>query len=213
MGEGALLLDAGPTVTAGSRALLAAAACIERAAISGVETILPTLSSLLITFDPLHISPDALRITVASLLAQPGVAPPLSARTVEIPVRYGGGDGPDLADVAAHCALTPTEVVTLHAGSVYRVLMIGFAPGYPYIGPLPPALELPRRATPRQQVPAGSVAIAAGLAGIYPDQLPGGWHLIGRTDLRLFDPHTTPPALLAIGDAVRFVPIDGGVLP
>jgi KipI family sensor histidine kinase inhibitor len=107
--------------------------------------------------------------------------------------------------VAATLGLAPAEVVALLVAAPLRVMMIGFAPGYPYLGPLPAALQLPRRATPRQRVPAGSVAIAAGLAGIYPAALPGGWHLVGRTDARLFDPQADPPALLAPGDYVQFV--------
>jgi inhibitor of KinA len=127
---------------------------------------------------------------------------------IEIAVRYGGADGPDLLDVALQLDLTPDQVVALHTGQPYRVVMLGFAPGFPYIGPLPAALMLPRRATPRTAVPAGSVAIAAGMTGVYPQRLPGGWHLIGRTYAVLFDPHRSPPSLLQAGDQVQFVVAD-----
>ena len=125
-------------------------------------------------------------------------------------MRYGGEDGPDLDEVAVRLGLAPREVVAIHCEAIHRVLMIGFAPGYPYLGGLPPQLHLPRRATPRKAVPAGSVAIAAGMTGIYPARLPGGWHLIGRTEQRLFDPQAERPCLLEPGDDVRFVALPAG---
>jgi KipI family sensor histidine kinase inhibitor len=129
-----------------------------------------------------------------------------SARTEhEIEVRYGGEDGPDLAVVAAECGLAPERIVELHAGAEYRVAFLGFCPGYPYLVGLPRELEVARLASPRAQVPAGSVAIAGPFAGIYPSATPGGWRLLGRTETRLFDPAADPPALLAPGDRVRFV--------
>ena len=123
---------------------------------------------------------------------------------VEVPVHY---DGPDLEDVAARLGMTTAEVVALHSKSDYTVFMNGFLPGFPYLGPLPERLELPRRNTPRERVPAGSVAIAGRQTGIYPQTSPGGWHLIGRTDLRLFDPFRDPPVRLQPGMRVRFVPV------
>jgi KipI family sensor histidine kinase inhibitor len=207
MGEGGLLLEGEPASPLANRYALALAEALAARALPGVEAAVPAVGSLLVTFDPLALPWDELRAEVARLLDAAAPAPELPARVVEIPVRYGGEDGPDLPEVAAALGLSPAEVVALHAGAVHRVMMVGFAPGFPYIGPLPPALELPRRATPRTAVPAGSVAIAAGLTGIYPARLPGGWHLIGRTDLALFDPAAEPPALLRAGDGVRFVPL------
>lgn len=120
-----------------------------------------------------------------------------------IPVRY---DGPDLDDVAKRTGLTSSEVIERHAGRVYSVYLIGFVPGWAYLGDLDPALELPRRDQPRTRVPAGSVAIAGRQTGVYPLDTPGGWHLIGHTSTVMFDPMADPPATLAAGDRVRFVP-------
>src|SRR5579872_2912668 len=120
-----------------------------------------------------------------------------------IPVRY---DGPDLDEVAKRTGLTASEVVERHSGRLYTVYMIGFVPGWAYLGDLDPALELPRRDEPRTRVPAGSVAIAGRQTGVYPLDTPGGWHLIGHTSAPMFDPMASPPATLAAGDRVRFVP-------
>lgn len=125
------------------------------------------------------------------------------AQEVVVPVRY---DGPDLADVAVAVGVDVDEVVRLHATARYQVAFCGFAPGFGYLTGLPEALHLPRRTTPRTVVPAGSVAIAAGYAAVYPGASPGGWHLLGRTDLVLFDPDREPPALLTPGTVVRFEP-------
>jgi biotin-dependent carboxylase-like uncharacterized protein len=124
-----------------------------------------------------------------------------------LPVAYGGEYGPDLPAVAGRLGLSEAEVVRLHADATYRVYMIGFAPGYSYLGELPARLELPRLSTPREHVPAGSVAIAGRQTGVYSVATPGGWHLLGRTPVRLFDPEREPPCYLAPGDRVRFVPI------
>ncbi len=129
------------------------------------------------------------------------------ARVVELPVCYEVEFAPDLAEVAARCGLSAGEVVRLHSATLFTVRLLGFAPGFPYLEGLPRQLHLPRRAIPRVAVPAGSVAIAAGQAGVYPQASPGGWHLIGRTPRRLFDPAADPPALLKWGDSVRFYSI------
>lgn len=125
-------------------------------------------------------------------------------RLVEIPVCYGGEFGPDLEDVAARVKLSTGEVMARHSAAEYFVLQLGFAPGFPYLHGLPEELAVPRRATPRMAVPAGSVAIANRQSGIYPVEVPGGWNLIGRTPLKLFLPHDEPPTLLQPGDRVRF---------
>lgn len=133
------------------------------------------------------------------------------SRRVEIPVIYGGEAGPDLAEVAAIHQLTPKQVVELHAAAQYVVYFIGFQPGFPYLGGLDNRLHTPRRAEPRVVVPAGSVGIGGSQTGIYPLASPGGWQLIGRSDIPLFDPQHQPPTLLRPGDRVRFVPQEEGV--
>jgi len=128
-----------------------------------------------------------------------------AVETIVIHVRYGGEAGPDLDAVAERCGLTPAQVVEVHASVVYRAYMLGFAPGFAYLGELPGELELERLDTPRQRVPAGSVAIAGRQTAVYPSSTPGGWHLIGRTDAVVWDAGRDQPALIQPGNAVRFV--------
>lgn len=203
-GEAAFLVR-WSTRLAGAGAPLAAMAALQADPPAGLIDLVPAIDSLLVCFDPLIANRDRLAARLADLATHPPLTALPVGHEVVIPVRYGGDEGPDLHEVAAQSGLSPDEVVALHTGTVQRVLMIGFAPGYPYLGWLPPALHLPRRATPRLAVPAGSVAIAAGMTGIYPTRLPGGWHIIGRTGLRLFNPTADPPTLLQPGDRVRFV--------
>ena len=167
----------------------------------------PAHASVLVPFDPLAIDLGAVEATIAELLAS-GEVPPGTAEDddpLEIPVAYGGADGPDLEEVAQARGLRPSEVVNLHAGTAFRVLFLGFAPGFAYLGGLPPALATPRRATPRERVAAGSVAIAGEQSAVYPRAMPGGWNLIGRTDAVLFDARADPPTPLRPGRTVRFV--------
>lgn len=172
-------------------------------------TSVPAYASLLVPFDrwevTAHEAVQYLQALIDGLdldLQDPG--PP--ARLVEIPVRYGGDHGPDLADVAERTGLTLERVVEAHASVDYDCFFLGFAPGFGYLGLLPQELELPRRDEPRTRVPAGSVAIAGRQTAVYPSATPGGWHLIGRTEAALWDVERDPPALLAPGDTVRFVP-------
>lgn len=132
-----------------------------------------------------------------------------TSRCVEIPVHYGGEAGPDLAFVAERARLSSEEVIHLHCSAEYRVAMLGFSPGFPYLLGLDPRLTTPRRSTPRTLVPAGSIAIGGAQTGLYPQASPGGWNLIGRTALALFDPQRAAPSLLAPGDRVRFIAING----
>jgi KipI family sensor histidine kinase inhibitor len=132
------------------------------------------------------------------------------SRSVEIPVIYGGDQGPDLQNVAILAGLTTEEVIRLHSSAEYSVCFIGFLPGFPYLSGMDPRLAAPRLATPRPLVPAGSVGIAGGQTGIYPLDSPGGWRIIGRTTLTIFDPHREPPVLLKAGDRVRFIAVAGG---
>jgi KipI family sensor histidine kinase inhibitor len=185
---------------------------IDDAGLPGVTESVPTYRSLAVHIDPLLTSVDVLRPAIAALAERCAAAVPLapegrSGRLVEIPVVYGGVYGPDIEEVARHCGLSPGEIVARHAAVAYRVYMMGFTPGFPYLGGMDSSLATPRLSSPRTSVPAGSVGIAAEQTGIYPISSPGGWRLIGRTPLRLFDPSDDPPSLIDAGDTVRFVPI------
>ena len=170
----------------------------------GVHEVLPGMNNLTLLFDPLEIEASELEIQVFAAWPQLA-ATAIEGRQIEIPVRYGGEDGPDLADVAAHTGLTPAEVVQRHAAADYIVYFLGFLPGFAFMGGLPTSLATPRRAEPRTAVPARSVGIGGEQTGIYPLVSPGGWQLIGRTSIELFDPKNEPPTLLRPGDRVRFV--------
>lgn len=171
-----------------------------------VETV-PSFRSLLVHYDPLATNAETLQRLIGDLELDEATSTG-PGRIWRIPVLYGGAGGADLAEVAAATGRSGAEVIALHAGTLYRVYAQGFLPGFAYLGELPPALDLPRRASPRVRVPAGSVAIAQRMTGIYPVESPGGWHLIGHTPLRFFDPAHVPPTLFAPGDGVRFVPVD-----
>ena len=194
-GEAALLVALGTPQLA-----QALAASLRREPLAGMVEAVPGLDSVMVEFDPTGPEPGAAvsvleeRLTALDVEAEPG-------RLHAIPVVY---DGPDLHGVAQLTGLAPEAVVELHAGKELRVLFCGFAPGFAYLGSLPPALHVERLATPRTRTPAGSVAIAGRMSGIYPAELPGGWRVIGRTDVTLFDPRRDPPALLVPGDRVRF---------
>ncbi|MDI6771218.1 MAG: 5-oxoprolinase subunit PxpB [bacterium] len=176
----------------------------------GVVETVPGLRSVLVAYDPSAVSFDEIagRAEAVARAAQP--VPAAEGVLVEIPVVYGGTAGPDLEAAALACGVRQSEVIEIHSGTEYLVYMLGFAPGFPYLGLLAPQLRLPRRPTPRVRVPAGSVAVADAFSGIYPQETAGGWHLLGRTPLRLFDPSRARPCLLQPGDRVRFVPIPNG---
>jgi len=171
-----------------------------------VETV-PTFRSLTLIYDPLHTSRDALEAVVRDCLSASDAGGEASGRQWRLPAVYGGNEGPDLAAVAEASGLDPAAVIAAHAEREYVVYMLGFLPGFPFMGDVAEALRLPRRAEPRVRVPAGSLAIANGLTAIYPWESPGGWHLLGRCPVPLFDPARTCPALLAAGDRVRFTPV------
>ena len=176
--------------------------------VRGVTNVHPAYASILIEFDPLTIRHAGVQRIARDLVAQTAAAPLPEPRTVEIPVAYGGEYGPDLEAVAALTGHSPEEVVELHSSAEYLVYFLGFSPGFPYLGGMPESIAAPRLGTPRKRVPAGSVAIGGQQTGVYPMTSPGGWRIIGRTTLRLFDPDADPPALLRMGDHVRFVAKD-----
>lgn len=173
----------------------------------GVVEVVPTYRSLLILYDPQQTDPSRLQSALTALegrLDRIEIPPP---RTVEIPVLYGGEMGPDIDFVAEHSGLSVEEVIRMHSEPAYLLYMIGFTPGFAFLGGLPDALATPRLPTPRTQVPAGSVGIANNQTGMYPVASPGGWQLIGRTPVRLFDPDREEPFLYRAGDLIQFKPI------
>ena len=175
--------------------------------VRGILNLHPAYTSILIDFDPRLRSHSEIEALVRERLETGATGGVAEGRLVEIPVRYGGEFGPDLPDVARHTGLSAERVVELHAAAEYLVYFVGFSTCFPYLGGLPPELATPRLSAPRRHVPEGSVAIGGSQAGVYPLSSPGGWRLIGRTLLRLFDPQECPPPLLRMGDRVRFVPV------
>jgi len=173
-----------------------------------IRNLHPGYVSLLVDFDPLLMTHDDVAVVVRSA-ADAGFDQPSDAGSiVDIPVCYGGEFGPDLSDVAAHAHLSVDEVVRMHSGVAYQVAFLGFTAGFAYLSGMQEALSMPRLSTPRRAVAAGSVGIAVGQTGIYPTETPGGWRLIGRTPLRMFDPKADQPTRLMPGDRVRFVCIE-----
>lgn len=184
------------------------AAELELNRLEGLVDVVPAYASVLLIFDPLRIDLPTLQKEIAHTLTALDPSRLPEPKTVEIPVVYGNEYGPDLEWVARYHRLTPGEVVRHHTAHVYHVYMIGFIPGFPYMGELPKTLVTPRRETPRIQVPKGSVGLAQAQTGIYPNPSPGGWQIIGRTPVKLFDALKSPPALLEMGDRVRFYAIE-----
>jgi len=180
----------------------------------GITDVVPAYATVTVFYDPAVIAAgpgdpyEAACAFIRASVGRPSRAPFRSPpKLVEIPVCYASTFGPDLEELAVHAQMSAADVVALHSETEYRVHAIGFTPGFPYLGGLPPALQMPRRGTPRLHVPAGSVAIGGAQTGIYPVDSPGGWQIIGRTPLHLFRPNEEPAALLRPGDRVRFKPI------
>jgi len=206
-GDTALVIEFGDQVDrAVNDRVIALSGAIAAARIPGVVELVPTFRSLMVHYDPLRVSHDELEAAVVPLLGAAGSVRHRE-RFFTLPVSYGGEHGPDLAEVAERTGQAPADVIRLHTAEVYHVYALGFLPGYPYMGDGPEALSLPRRATPRLRVPMGSVSIAFRQVGIYPLESPAGWHLLGRTPVRLFDPRRENAVLFAPGDKVRFEPI------
>jgi KipI family sensor histidine kinase inhibitor len=214
LGDQALLLRWGDIAdSAVNRRVHALAGRLRAAAAPWLIDCVPAYASLAVFFDsatipgkdPMAVVAECLSALIAGEELHSGAA---LSRLVEIPVCYGGDYGPDLEDVASACGLSATQVVERHSRPEYLVAMLGFSPGFPYLLGLDPALAVPRLATPRVRVPAGSVGIGGAQTGVYPNDGPGGWRLIGRTPQCLFDASRDPPAHVMPGDRVRFVPID-----
>lgn len=206
--------DSAVTVEFGNRiddqlngAVHAFASAVEALGHPAIREVVPTYRSATVHYLPHLLEYAALVQLLRPLTETQGGAGPFGA-PVEIPVLYGGPWGPDLEEVAAHCGMTPEQVIAAHSAPCYRIYMLGFTPGFPYLGGMDPRLATPRRKEPRIRIPAGSVGIAGSQTGVYPIEPPGGWQLIGRTPLRLFDLGSDPPILLQAGRSIRFVPID-----
>jgi inhibitor of KinA len=223
LGDRALTITFGTTIDEPThRRVRAAAARLRQQPPPGMIDLVPAFASI-----TLHYAPERIAVAAHGAVQRAGASPfdrlrsivqqtlidatdddAAEARLVEIPVCYGGDLGPDLDDVAARHAMAPDDVVAAHAAAEYRVYMIGFMPGFAYLGGLPPHLATPRRSAPRMAVPAGAVGIGGSQTGVYPLIAPGGWNLIGRTPLTMFDAARAEPSLLAGGDRVRFHAID-----
>jgi inhibitor of KinA len=208
LGDSALLVEFEERIDGAiNERCIALAEAIQARDVAGVRDVVPAYRTVGIYFDPLRTDRVGLERELHEIIRTP--AQPAAARrpVVRVPVCYGGGDGPDLAEVARFAACSPVEVVALHTRAVYRVFMLGFSPGFAYLGSVDARIAAPRRATPRTAVPAGSVGIAGQQTGIYPSETPGGWQLVGRTPLRMFDFRRTPPSFLRAGDSVQFFAI------
>lgn len=213
-GDTSLIIRLGEDLDVGTcRRCAQVATHLMQASLPGVMDIVPAFNSVTLYIAPTQIGTasswaimlDRLNDQIAHALAQP--LPEQASRVIDIPVCYGGEYGPDLLELAQQCGQEEQTVIQAHCDTQAWVLMLGFAPGAPYVGIHDPLFDLPRRATPRTRVPRGSVAVAARQTIIYPQDSPGGWHIIGRTPVRMFDPMRASPALLEPGDCLRFVPI------
>ena len=207
-GDSAVVVEFGNEVDrAISDAVLGLSARVRAARTRGVRETVPTYRSLLVHFDPLVTSMASVVDEIRKLLGQEDEARP-SATLWRVPACFEPTHAPDLAEVAERAKLTQDRVVQVLTDTLFHVYMVGFSPGYPYMGDVPPPLDLPRRTDPRVKVPTGSIAIAVGMIGIYPVESPGGWHLVGTSPIRLFDLRRARPALLSPGDKVRFAPVN-----
>jgi KipI family sensor histidine kinase inhibitor len=211
LGDAALSVEYGEAIDPAANArVMALYAALEAArkegALPGVIETVPSFRALAVHYDPLRIGRADLVERLAPWLDAKG-ADAATGRTWVLPACYEGDFAPDLAEVAERTGLSEAEVVARHAGTDYRVCILGFVPGFAYLSGVPQALRLPRRSSPRTAVPAGSVAIAGEMSGVYPLESPGGWHLIGRCPVPMFDPAADPPVFLSPGDVVRFSPI------
>jgi len=208
MGDRGLLLEFGDEISPEiNQKVRRMALSIQAKAVAGIVETVPTYRSLLILYNPLVILLEELKRRLKEIEEGLQQSPLPEPKLTRIPVAYGGEYGPDLESVAGYHRSTTNEIIRLHCSRPYLIYLIGFMPGFPYMGELPEALVTPRLKTPRLVVPRGSVAIAQKQTGIYPMDSPGGWQILGRTPVKLFDPEKEPPAYLRMGDLVQFYPI------
>jgi inhibitor of KinA len=205
--DSALVIEFGSAIDRKtSERVLALAETLTRAGLPGATEIVATFRSLSVNYDSLLTTGRELEQAITAL-AKRSAASSRIRKLWDIPVCYDPPYAPDIAEIANTIGLTVAEVAALHAGTQYHVYMIGFVPGYPYMGDLPAKLRLPRRLDPRTRVPPGSLAIATSMTAVYPYESPGGWHLIGTSPVRFFDPDSAKAALLGPGDGVKFRPV------
>ena len=184
---------------------IAVAASLEASNLPGIRDIVPSYDAVTVHFNPVVTDRALVTHELVRLAEAVRAVPDVHPRTIEIPVQYGGASGPDLAAVAAFGQCSEADVIRLHTQTTYRVYMLGFLPGFAYMGTVDPRIAMPRLDTPRMRVDSGSVAIASSQTGIYPCDTPGGWRIVGRTAVRLFKADAADPFLLRAGDRVRFV--------
>ncbi len=207
-GDSSLLIQFEQVISPEVNQRIAAAAKLIRAQqISGITDMIPTYCSLLVNYNPLVISYDALYKRVESIVRMESHQESGSKKVWEIPVLYGGTYGPDLATIAEHAGLSEEEVIKIHTGTDYLIYMLGFLPGFTYLGGLDERIHTPRLASPRVRIPAGSVGIGGSQTGIYPMDSPGGWQLMGMTPIKTYDPERDTPILVEAGDYIRFVSV------
>lgn len=209
LGDSAIVMELGDSISEEVHAhIMAVGRFLEEYSFEGFIEYVPAFTTVTAFYDPLVTDYETVKALFIEMLTMiSGEVQHVETITVDIPVLYGGTQGPDLSFVAARAGLSEMEVVTLHSAESYLVHMIGFAPGFPYLGGLNDKLATPRKEIPELKIPAGAVGIAGVQTGIYPIATPGGWQIIGQTPLRLFDPERNPPALLKAGDRLRFVAI------
>ncbi len=208
-GDSSLLLQFGNAIDPDINARITATVQMMREQqIEGVVDLIPAFCSLLINYDPRVISYGEIRTRMERILSMEVATGERKKKIYEIPVCYGGELGPDLGAIAAHAHLSEQEVIEIHSSTDYLIYMLGFLPGFTYLGGLDERIHTPRLANPRIRIPAGSVGIGGSQTGIYPLDSPGGWQLMGMTPVRTYDPNREVPILVEAGDYIRFVPID-----
>jgi KipI family sensor histidine kinase inhibitor len=208
-GDSSILIQFGNSIDPQINGKIAATVQLMREQhIEGVVDIIPAFCSLLINYDPRVISYDRMKTRMEQILSMEIAAGTRKKKVYQIPVCYGGSFGPDLDNIAEHAGLTPQEVIDIHTSTDYLIYMLGFLPGFTYLGGLDERIHTPRLANPRIRIPAGSVGIGGSQTGIYPMDSPGGWQLMGMTPVKTYDPNREVPILVEAGDYIRFVPVD-----
>ncbi len=209
LGDSAVLIQLGEEIDlAINQRVHALSTLIESAPLAGMSETVPAYATLVVHYDPAILTYSEITSWIREQMDRVDASTQSRPRQIEVPVRYGGASGPDLEPVAASKGISPADVIQLHTGRTYRVYMMGFTPGFPYMGTLDEKLRVPRLQTPRTLVKTGTVAIAGDQTGIYPLDSPGGWQLIGWTPLKLFDPSRDEPFLFRPGDEVQFISVE-----